>query len=119
MHEQASWIEELQIAITVTDRAGTIVEMNGRSRSTFASDGGGELIGRNLVDCHPPAARDKIAALIASGGANHYTIRKGGRRKIIHQMPWFQNGQFAGLVEISVPIPEQLPEFDRDAPRGV
>ena len=44
---------------------------------------------------------------------NHYTIAKGGQRKIIHQLPWFDGGAFAGFVEISIPIPEALPHFDR------
>jgi hypothetical protein len=29
-------------------------------------------------------------------------------------MPWYQDGKFAGIVEISIPIPDDLPHFDRD-----
>jgi hypothetical protein len=29
-------------------------------------------------------------------------------------MPWYQDGEFAGVVEISIPIPDELPHFDRD-----
>jgi hypothetical protein len=28
-------------------------------------------------------------------------------------LPWFKHGQFAGVVEISIPIPDDLPHFDR------
>ena len=28
-------------------------------------------------------------------------------------MPWFEGGVFAGFVEISVPIPDDLPHFER------
>jgi hypothetical protein len=46
--------------------------------------------------------------------ANHYTISKKGQKKIIHQIPLFKTGEFQGYVEISIPIPDQLPHFDRD-----
>jgi hypothetical protein len=108
------WSDGLAVAVTVTAADGTILEMNPRSRETFASDGGGALVGRNLFDCHPEPARTKTEALYASQAPNHYTIRKNGQRKIIHQMPWFEGGTFAGYVEISIPIPDDLPHFDRD-----
>jgi transcriptional regulator with PAS, ATPase and Fis domain len=108
------WIEALPTEVTVTDAAGTIIAMNARSRETFAADGGGALVGRSVFDCHPEAARAKTEALYARQQPNHYTIRKAGQRKIVHQVPYFTDGAFAGIVEISVPIPDDLPHFDRD-----
>jgi transcriptional regulator with PAS, ATPase and Fis domain len=108
------WIEGLQAAITVTGADGTILEMNARSKETFAADGGGALVGRSVFDCHPEPARQKTEALYRRREPNHYTIRKNGQRKIIHQMPWFKGGVFAGFVELSIPIPDDLPHFDRD-----
>jgi transcriptional regulator with PAS, ATPase and Fis domain len=107
------WIEGLPVAVTVTSADGTIIAMNARSRETFASDGGGALIGRSVFDCHPDAARAKTMRLYQERKPNHYTIRKNGQRKIIHQVPWFENESFAGFVEISIPIPDELPHFDR------
>jgi transcriptional regulator with PAS, ATPase and Fis domain len=114
MSDHGFWVEELPVAITVTDVAGIIVAMNARSRETFAEDGGGALIGRSVFDCHPEAARTKTMALFEGRQPNHYTIRKGGQTKIIHQLPWYREGRFAGFVEISSPIPDELPHFDRD-----
>ena len=113
----STWTEGLTAAVTVTAADGTILEMNARSRESFASDGGGSLVGRSLFDCHPEPARTKTRALYAAQQPNHYTIRKNGQRKIIHQLPWFDGGVFAGFVEISIPIPDELPHFDRDQPR--
>ncbi len=110
-----TWIEGLPVAVTVTSADGTIVAMNAGSRESFASDGGGALVGKNLFACHPEPALSKTRALYAVQQANHYTIRKNGQRKIIHQLPWFEGGKFAGFVEISIPIPDELPHFDRDA----
>jgi len=31
----------------------------------------------------------------------------------VHQLPWFRDGRYAGLVEIAVAIPDELPPFDR------
>jgi len=46
-----------------------------------------------------------------------YTIQKSGVKKLIYQAPWFQEGKYAGFVELSLPIPETMPHFDRDAPK--
>jgi hypothetical protein len=110
-----NWVEGLPAAVTVTAADGTIVEMNARSRETFATDGGAALVGQSVFDCHPEPARSKTRGLYAGQAANHYTIRKNGQKKIIHQLPWFENGAFAGIVEISISIPDDLPHFDRDA----
>ncbi len=108
------WIEELPAAVTVTSADGTIVAMNARAREAFAADGGGALVGRSVFACHPETAQAKTRELYRRQAANHYSIAKNGRKKIIHQLPWFENGAFAGFVEISVPIPDELPHFDRD-----
>ena len=110
---EPNWAEELPVAVTVTRADGTIVAMNERSRQAYAADGGGALVGRRVFDCHPERAIDKTRALFAAQQPNHYTIRKKGQKKIIHQLPWFKNGAFAGFVEISIPIPDDLPHFDR------
>ena len=112
--DDSRWVEELPVAVTVTSAVGTIVAMNARSRAGYASDGGGELVGKSVFACHPERALEKTRALYAGRQPNHYTIRKNGQRKIIHQLPWFEGGEFAGFVEISIPIPDQLPHFDRD-----
>jgi len=113
MNAQHAWTEELGAAVTVTDASGRIVAMNAKAQATFASDGGAALIGKSVFDCHPPHAAAKTRALYETREAHHYTIAKGGQRKIIHQMPWFERGEFAGFVEISIPIPEELPHFVR------
>ncbi len=113
MTSEHAWIEELGAAVTVTDETGTIVAMNRRACETFAADGGAALIGKSVFDCHPERVRGKTRALYERRLPNHYTISKAGKRKIVHQMPWYRDGRFAGVVEISVPIPEELPHFDR------
>jgi len=115
--KEHAWVSELPAAITVCDASGVILEMNERSRTTFAADGGAALIGTNLLDCHPGPSREKVASLLASGAPNCYTIEKQGMKKLIFQSPWFEQGKYRGFVEISIPLPEVLPHFVRDEMR--
>lgn len=109
-----NWVDQIAIAITITDAIGTITEMNPTSIATFAADGGARLIGSDVLACHSEPSRTKLAAMYATHEPNHYTIKKNGQKKIIHQLPLLKGGAFQGYVEISIPIPDQLPHFDRD-----
>jgi PAS domain S-box-containing protein len=111
--DTSAWLNGMDVAITVCDRDGVIVYMNDKAAKTFARDGGKALVGRNLWDCHPGAAREKIRRIMATGSSNSYTIEKNGVRKLIHQAPWHENGGLAGLVEFSMVIPLDLPHFVR------
>jgi transcriptional regulator with PAS, ATPase and Fis domain len=113
MHDEIDWVQEFPGAITVCDRQGIIIMMNAHACETFRSDGGAALIGKNVLDCHPAPAREKLQELLASGKGNAYTIEKKGVRKLIYQSPWFKDGEYAGLVELSLEIPENMPNFVR------
>ena len=107
-----SWAKELNCAITVCDKEGFIIYMNDKSISVNSKQGA-SLIGKNLKDCHPQHAWKIIENLIAMGGTNAYTISKNGIKKMIYQTAWKKNGQVAGLIEISMKIPEEIPHFNR------
>ena len=108
-----AWANELGAALTVCDREGRILDMNDRAAKTFAKDGGRELVGKNLLDCHPEPARTKLKGMLESGRSNCYTIEKQGVRKLIYQAPWFEKGEYRGFVELSFEIPEMMPHFVR------
>ena len=110
-----NWVQQFPAAITVCDAAGVILAMNDKSCVSFEADGGSALIGTNLLDCHPEPSRTKVVDLLKSGKPNVYTIEKGGIKKMIYQSPWYDNGVYAGFVEFSLPIPEVMPHFIRDA----
>jgi transcriptional regulator with PAS, ATPase and Fis domain len=108
-----SWSTEFPGAIIVCDANGIIVEMNDRAARNYEKDGGRALIGKNLLDCHPEPARTKTQRLLETQQKNVYTIEKKGVKKLIYQSPWYRDGQFAGLVELSLEIPSELPHFIR------
>lgn len=109
-----NWTGQIKAAITVTDANGKIIEMNPGSIEVFKADGGAKLIGSDIFACHQEPSRTKLRTMYHEQKPNHYTITKNGQRKIIHQVPLFQDGKFAGFVEISLQIPEKMPHFNRD-----
>jgi len=109
----ARWVGEFPGAVTVCDAKGVIIAMNDTSAKTFEADGGRELIGSSLLDCHPEPSRSLVADLLARPRVNAYTIEKRGVRKLIYQAPWFEEGVFRGLVELSLEIPVDMPHFVR------
>ena len=52
------WANEMNCAVTVCDTEGVILYMNEKACRTFAKHG--NLIGKNLFDCHNPQSQDKI-----------------------------------------------------------
>lgn len=111
--EQVEWAEQMNCAVTVADKDGVVLYMNEKARQTFAKSG--NMIGRSMIPCHSQRSRDIIAHMLASGESNCYTITKGGLKKMIYQTPWRKDGEIAGLVEISMVIPTDMPHYDRDA----
>lgn len=110
------WAKGVSFAVTVCDCEGFIIYANDKSKETFA--GYGELMGKNLKECHPPKAWETILGMIKNGESNSYTISKNGLKKLIHQTPWYKIGNggdkvTGGLVEVSIVLPGDMPHFDR------
>jgi hypothetical protein len=55
-----------------------------------------------------------VADMLANPRVNAYTIEKRGVRKLIYQAPWYRDGIFQGLVELSLDIPASMPHFVRE-----
>ncbi|MBF0312162.1 MAG: diguanylate cyclase [Oligoflexia bacterium] len=113
---KTDWHQDLPFAITVCDLNGIIIYMNEMSITTFEKYGGKKLIGTDLAHCHPEPSKSKLKELLKSGKKNVYTIEKNGIRKMIYQSPWYKDGVFSGLIEISLPLPaaEEMPHFVRN-----
>lgn len=110
------WVKGFSGAVTVCDKNGKILEMNEQASQVFAKYGGDTLVGFDLFACHPEPARSKLKELLKNPAVNAYTIEKNGMKKLIYQTPWYENGEFAGLVEISLVLPENMPNFIRTPP---
>lgn len=108
-----AWIHSFPASITVCDQEGIILEMNETSAREFANDGGHELIGSNALDCHPEPSRTKMKDMLATQQENIYTIEKNGQKKMVYQVPWYLHGEYAGFVEMILPLPAEMPHFNR------
>lgn len=114
MQQIPDWIRTLPGAVTVADRDLVIVYMNDKAAETWAAKGGRSLVGSSLLSCHAERSQAMIRGLLESGGTNAYTIEKAGVHKVIYQSA-FRDGQgaVAGLVELSLPVPADMPHFVR------
>jgi transcriptional regulator with PAS, ATPase and Fis domain len=110
---KSEWMKEFPTAITVSDRDGIILDMNDKAAASFEKEGGYSLIGKNLFNCHNENSHGKIEELLRDKKINVYTIEKNGKKKLIYQSPWFENGELKGLVEFSMEIPVEMPHFIR------
>ena len=90
------YLQEADIAVTVCDKTGKIIDMNEQSRQVNLKPGQ-ELIGSNVLDCHPEPARSMLD-----------TIEKNGRKKLIYQIPWYEKGEYMGFLELSMVIPFEM-----------
>ena len=109
MSDTLDWARGFPAAITVCDRDGIILEMNDKAKSTFS----GDMVGKNVLDCHPEPARTKLAEMMAGQRTNVYTSEKNGVKRLIYQSPWFRDGEYRGFVELSLEVPFEMPHFVR------
>jgi len=109
--EKYAWVEEFAGSVIVCDPAGIIREMNEKAVTAFQKRGGRQLLGSNLLECHPEPARLKLKQLMELRRTNIYTIERKGIKKLIYQAPWQVNGEYSGFVEIVIEIPESMPHF--------
>jgi hypothetical protein len=112
-YKKHDWVEEFPAAIEVCDSAGIVLELNKKAVESLRPQGGKKLLGTNLFDCHPEAARRKLNRLMKNHRTNVYTVTKGRSRKIVLQAPWYKRGKYRGFVEVIMKIPPKIPHINR------
>ena len=105
---QLDYYKGLNIAITVSAKHGEILYQNDSSIEV-----NGDARGRDLMKCHNERSQQIIRHLLNDAATNVYTISKKGKKKLIYQTPWYEDGVVKGLVEFSMVIPEEMPHYDR------
>lgn len=103
-----TWFKHFPGAITVTDENAIIIEMNDASIESFIEYGGRDLIGKSVIDCHPESVKEKVQKIFDSQEPNAYIVEKHNQKKLVYQTPFFEDGKLAGVVEISLPLPEDF-----------
>ena len=110
---RAEWLERMPCSVIVCDKKYTILYLNEKAAHDHAEDGGSALVGKDLMDCHPPEAQEKLREVMASGRPNVYTTERKGKRKLVYQCQWKKNGRVAGLVQLVIELPPNMPNHKR------
>jgi hypothetical protein len=109
----STWPKEFPAEVVVCDTTGIILEMNDEAETLFAEDGGRSLLSANVLGCHPEPARSKLDRMMDQQLVNAYFNTEDGETRFFFQAPWKKDGQYAGFVEISFTVPDEIPHFIR------
>ena len=105
-----NYLDTVDFAATVCDKEGIVLYQNER-----AIKRDGNVTGKNLYGCHGEEAGRMIRHMIETGTNNTYETISHGKHRLIHQAPWYdESGAVAGLIELSIDLPDNLPVLDRD-----
>jgi len=107
------WFEELPCSVMVCDRKFKVLYMNDKAAESHAEDGGRALVGRDLMECHPPAARAKLREVLTSGRPNVYTTQEMRKKKLIYQCQWKKGRRVGGVVQLVFEVPRAVPHHVR------
>ena len=92
------YFEGADVAVTICAKDGTILDMNQKSRKTFLKPGQETILGQNV-----------LADMLANPHTHIYTVEKEGVKKLIYQCPWYEGEEYAGFMELSIVLPEFIP----------
>lgn len=103
-----SWSDEVNFPVTICDTDGIIVYMNQASIKYFENYGGEQLVGQNLLDCHPEPSKSELLEMLIKRQSQSIQNEKDGQNRLIVQTPWYNNGEYAGLIELIHNLPKEV-----------
>ena len=94
-------------SVTIANQDFLITFMNDRACAFYAEDGGGDLVGKNLLDCHNAKQTTVIRDAYARYRAGdltptryHHAQREDSAPESIVHFPLIVEGQFRGIAEL-------------------
>lgn len=114
MKDIGGWIEDCPFPIKACDKDANLVFINGKAAKNAEKLGGKSLVGKNILAFHKPQSQEKLKKLIAEGSCNVYSIEKKGKKSLVYQLPWIEGGKVCGMVEMTLPLPDDIPHYVRD-----
>ena len=104
--EMGTLLAGLRVAVTVADETYRIVFMNDLALEHYAAQGGENLIGTDLLDCHNATSQTSLRRTYeryrtGDLAPTRYRIaKKDGRIQSIVLIPLIVDGQFKGIAEL-------------------
>lgn len=108
------WCNEIAMEIMVSTRDGKIVEMNKAAQTVFKPDGGLNLLGKDILECHPQPARQKLLNMMDTQNTNAFLDTENGIKRFYFQSPWYLSGEYSGFIELSFEVGGEIPHYKRD-----
>ena len=103
-----NWLDSLPYSVMVCDRRFRLLYMNEVAVEMTGKYGGRELLGTNILKCHPAKSQRRLRSILASGRPYVYTVTERGRTKLTYESVWKTNGRIAGLLEIQLLLPKRV-----------
>jgi len=98
------FLKELNFSVSICDAEGSICYLNNKGEETFAKEGGKELLGTNILDCHPEPSKSKLKEMMITHETQAYFKGEGDRKRLIYQTPVYKEGNYAGYFEMIIPL---------------
>ncbi|MEW6443161.1 MAG: PAS domain-containing protein [bacterium] len=111
MADIAKMFEGVNVAIVAADADFKVVYENEKCRKLFQEVFGREdYVGSNLSECHKPETTEKMKAHYQDfkerkKGLYFFTMDLPNRKGILVNVPYYEGGRFAGVVELVFEIP--------------
>jgi sensor histidine kinase regulating citrate/malate metabolism len=103
------WFRDIDAGIVVCDAAGVILSMNESAVRMFRKSGGRDLIGRNILECHPDRTIKQVEELLEKKESYCYMVDIKGSRSMLFLNPWYENEVYGGFVEFIFSLPGDVP----------
>lgn len=110
-----TWVQSFPAEIIVCDSEGIILDMNDVAIGFYEREGGRAMIGKNVFDHHVEPVRTRVKRLIDRREKIIYTTEKNGNKKLVTIAPWLQETKYAGFVLITIDLPEEISNINKDA----
>ena len=108
------WVNEFPVGISVCDSTGRMLVINKKEEETLAKLGFNNLLGKKFWACHSKKSIETIREQMNAQNTRVYFAQENGKRELIIQAPWYEEGKFGGLVEIALEIEGEIPTIVRD-----
>jgi hypothetical protein len=110
--EQDLWFKAFPGSITITNAKGMILQMNDKAAESYRDGGGHALVGKSAIGCHEEPVRQTVQRMYDEPAMRIYTTRENGQNILVTHAPFFSDGEFMGIVELVIELPEVIPHVE-------
>ncbi len=97
------WASLYPHGVIACDTDGKIIALNEKAATIFSKYSGQALVGRSLFTCHSKKSGAIIKKILKNQQPNTYIIERKGRKTLMDQSPWYQDGIFSGIITATAP----------------